>query len=248
MLMARGGRPEQIGERPMRLAARSVEPEQLDDESTDLATYHRCLSELSVVNRVTFTHYPTLRWLKRATRALPAGSTITILDVACGHGDLLRAIATWARRRGLKVRLSGIDINPRSTIAARQAQPRWMDIDYQTADVFSYAPATRPDFIVSSQFTHHLSDEEVVKFLKWLDENARYGWHISDLHRHSVPYYSFPALARVMGWHRIIREDGVISIARSFRRSDWQNYLARAGLRADISWHLFRFCVKRTNA
>ena len=232
----------------MTLALRSTEPEELDGESTDLATYQRCLGELAVVNRMTFTHYPTLRWLAHVTRALPAGSTVTVLDVACGHGDLLRAIATWAKRRGLKVRLSGIDVNPRSTAVAREATPGWMDIDYRPADVFCYAHAGRPDFIVSSQFTHHLTDEEVVEFLTWLDENCGCGWHIVDLHRHALPYYGFPALARMMRWHRIIREDGAISIARSFRRSDWQKYLDRAGLRADISWHLFRFSVSRTRS
>jgi SAM-dependent methyltransferase len=170
------------------------------------------------------------------------------LDVACGHGDLLRGIATWAQRRGLKVRLSGIDVNPRSTAVAREVMPRWMDIDYRTADVFSYALPGRPDFIVSSHFTHHLTDEDVVKFITWLDENSGYGWHLVDLHRHAQPYYGFPALARLMGWHRIVRDDGVISIARGFRRSDWQKYLDRAGLRADISWHLFRISVSRTQS
>ena len=227
----------------MRLSARSTQPEQLDDQSTDLATYHRCLGELAAVNRLTFTHYPTLRWLARATAARQAASTISVLDVACGHGDLLRAIATWAHRRGLKVRLSGIDVNPRSTAIAREATPRWMDIEYQTADVFSYSFDERPDFIVSSDFTHHLSDGDVVKFLAWLDENSGHGWHIVDLQRHALPYYSFPALARLMGWHRILREDGVISIARSFRRSDWRKYLDQAGVEAEISWHLFRLCV-----
>lgn len=229
----------------MRLSARSMQPEQLDDQSTDLATYYRCLGELAAVNRLTFTHHPTLRWLARAVGARPANSTVSVLDVACGHGDLLRAIAKWAHRRGLKVRLSGLDVNPRSTAIAREATPRWMYIDYQTADVFRYSLAERPDFIISSDFTHHLSDEDVVKFLTWLHENSGYGWHIVDLQRHALPYYSFPALARLMGWHRILREDGVISIARSFRRGDWRRYLDQAGMQADISWHLFRLCVSQ---
>ncbi|MEE2853422.1 MAG: methyltransferase domain-containing protein [Actinomycetota bacterium] len=219
----------------------------MDDQSTDLATYHRCLDELCVVNRLTLTHYPTLRWLARATEARSADATVSVLDVACGHGDLLRAIAAWAHQRGLKVRLSGIDVNPRSAVIARAATPEWMDIEYQTADVFRCALAERPDFIVTSDFTHHLSDEDVVKFLTWLNENSRYGWHIVDLQRHALPYYSFPALARLMGWHRILREDGVISIARSFRRSDWRRYLDQAGVHAEISWHLFRLCVGRTD-
>jgi hypothetical protein len=132
-------------------------------------------------------------------------------------------------------------------VIARAATPEWMDIEYQTADVFRYALSERPDFIVSSDFTHHLSDEDVVKFLTWLNENSRYGWHIVDLQRHALPYYGFPALARLMGWHRILREDGVISIARSFRRSDWRKYLDQAGVHAEISWHLFRLCVGQTD-
>ena len=64
----------------------------------------------------------------------------SVLDVGHGGGDLLRAIARWADQRGLKVKLSGIDENPRSAVAARSATPSWMGIDYQTADVLSCSP------------------------------------------------------------------------------------------------------------
>ncbi len=190
------------------------------------------------------THRAALRWLERATKELSPDATVSILDVACGHGDLLRAIAQWARNRGLKVRLSGIDLNPRSAATARAATPAWMGIDYRTADVFSYQPPGRPDFIVSSQFAHHLCDGDIVKFLRWLDENSRRGWHIADLHRHPLPYYTFPILCRAAGWHRIVREDGRISIARSFHRCEWRGYLHDAGVRANICWQIpFRFCI-----
>jgi hypothetical protein len=117
-------------------------------------------------------------------------------------------------------------------------------IDYQTGDVFSYTPTVRPDFIVSSQFTHHLNDRDVVRFLIWLEENSVYGWHIVDLQRHAVPYYGFQLLAGLMGWHRIVRSDGMISIARSFRRGEWQAYLNIAGVQAEVSSHIgFRLCV-----
>lgn len=230
----------------MDLSNRSALPEELDNDQVSAATYGRCAVELAAVNRLTVTHRPTLRWLTRATADLPSGSVLSVLDVACGNGDLLRAIARWAKRRGLKVYLSGVDLNPRSTAAALEATPGWMDIDYRTGDVFFYVPAGRPDFVVSSQFTHHLDDEEVVAFLGWVEEHSRRGWHIVDLHRHPVPYYAFPVLCRLMRWHRIIRDDGLISIARSFRRADWRRYLDEAGLQADIRWGpAFRFCVHR---
>ena len=230
----------------MDFAVRSTQPEELDDETTDPAIYQRCVTELAVINRVTLTHRPTLHWLAAATRALPVGATFSVLEVGYGGGDLSRAIARWADRRGLKAQISGVDLNPRSAVVARAATPPGMTIDYQTADVFGYTPAEPVDFIVSSHLTHHMSDREVVEFLIWLDANSVYGWHIADLHRHALPYRSFPVLCRLMGWHRIIRSDGMISIARSFRRREWQAYLDKAGVQAKISWHMaFRFCVSR---
>lgn len=229
----------------MDLSVRSTLPEVLDDEDVDIADYRRCLAELAVINRLTFTHRPTLRWLARATKALPAGETFSVLDVGYGDGDLLRAIARRADTPGPRARLSGIDLNPRSAAVARGATPADMTIDYRTGDVFSYTPDEPVDFIVSSQVTHHLSDEDVVEFLIWLETNSVYGWHIADLHRHPLAYYGFPVLAGLMRWHPIVRSDGMISVARSFRRRDWQAYLDKAGLKAEISWHAFRFCVRR---
>lgn len=229
----------------MDLSIRSTLPEVLDGESVALADYQRCLADLAVVNRVTLTHRPTLRWLAQATKALPAGAKFSVLDVGFGDGDLLREIARWADRRGLKAQLTGIDLNPRSATAARGATPPELDIEYRTGDVFSYRPDEPVDFIVSTQFAHHLSDNEIVEFLIWLDANSASGWHIADLHRHPFPYYGFPILARLMRWHRIIRSDGAISIARAFRRADWRAFLDKADLRAEISWYGFRFCVRR---
>ncbi len=224
------------------LSQRSTVEEELDHDGTDAATYRRVVAELAVVNRITLTHRPTLRWLAKASEGM---SEFSVLDVGHGHGDLLRAIARWADRRDLRVKLSGIDQNPRSAVAAGSATPCWMAIDYQTADVLSCTPSEPLDFIVSSQMTHHLSDHQVVEFLRWLEAHSRHGWHITDLHRHALPYYTFPILCRVMRWHRITRSDGVISVARGFRRRDWHTYLNKAGLQANVSWYAFRFCVKR---
>lgn len=226
------------------LSRRSTQPEEMDAETTDGATYARCLADLASVNRLTMTHRSTLKWLAKATADLPAGAAVSILDVACGHGDLLRAIGRWAARRGLRATLTGIDLNPRSAEVAAAASTPDLPIAYVTGDVFAYTPDPPPDLIVTSQFTHHLTDEQLVTFLGWLAATARRGWFIADLQRHAFAYYGFPLLARVAGWHRIVRQDGQISIARGFRRAEWQDYLARAGVAADIGWSLpFRYGV-----
>jgi len=230
----------------MDLSVRAELRELMDDADLDIATYNRCLADLAKVNKLTLTHRSTLRFLQKATFRLAPGAQISILDIAFGQGDLLRAISRWAAKRGLRVALSGIDLNPRSAAAARAATSSSEPIEFLTGDVFSYAPLQKPDFIVTSQFTHHLTDADIVRLLRWMDETAVLGWHIADLHRHQLPYYGFRLVCRLMGWHRIVRHDGTVSIARGFKKADWQNYLLQAGMRADVSWHpFFRYAVAR---
>lgn len=230
----------------MNFSIRSGLPELMD--APDLAddVYRRCLADLARVNRATLTHRATLHWLARATKNLPRGAQVSVLDIGYGQGDLLRAIARWAARRGLRVRLSGIDLNPRSALAARAATPAEQKIDYHTGNVFEFVPPEPVDFIVTSQFTHHLGQAEIILLLRWMEKHARRGWQIADLHRHWLAYYGFPLLARLMRWHGIVRHDGQISIARAFTRADWQGVLAQTGIDAGVAWKFpFRWHVSR---
>lgn len=229
----------------MDLSARATLDEEMDAPGLDEAVYRRCLRDLAALNRLTMTHRATLQWLERVTKGLPEGAGISVLDVAYGQGDLLRAIGHWAAKRGLQARLLGVDLNPRSRVAAMAATPADQKIAFCTGDVFDFVPGP-VDFIVTSQFTHHLTGPEIVRLLGWLEAHAGRGWHIADLQRHWFAYYGFPLLARVMGWHRIVRQDGRISIARGFARAEWLELLAQAGIVAQVGWRFpFRHSISR---
>jgi trans-aconitate methyltransferase len=222
----------------MSLSQRSTQSERMDTDCVDFEDYARCLRDLSRVNVVTLTHRPMLSWLaKRAT------GNFSVLDVACGHGDALRAI----RRRFPDAQLTGIDLNPWATRAAREATASGSRIVFINDDAFAYQPPQKFDFIITSQFAHHLTDQQVVTFLRWLQQNAARGWFISDIHRHVLAYYGFPILARLAFWHRFVREDGQISIARAFTPPEWHALLQDAGItdqQAFVAWHIpFRLCV-----
>lgn len=230
----------------MDFTRRSNATELMDTETVEAGDFERCLADLSVVNRLTLAKRPTLAWLDRAASQLPRGSKISILDVGFGHGDMLRAIWHWGGRRGLQVDLLGIDINPMSAYVAKRATPAHMKIDFRTGDVFALTADQRFDFIVCSLLAHHLSDAQIIAFLRWMEHQSDRGWFINDLHRHPVPYHAFRMLAALAGWHRFVRHDGPVSIARSFRRDDWCRSLAEAGIDADLSWSMpFRLCVGR---
>jgi 2-polyprenyl-3-methyl-5-hydroxy-6-metoxy-1,4-benzoquinol methylase len=222
----------------MSLAVRSATPERMDTDCRDYADYARCLRDLSRVNVVTLTHRPMLRWLSRQAAGRP---DFSLLDIACGHGDSLRRI----RRRFPHASLTGIDLNPWATRAATEATDPADGIKFVNDNAFTYVPDRPFDFIITSQFTHHLTDAEVVEFLRWLPVHAARGWFIGDVQRHAIAYYGFPILARIFLWHRFIREDGQISVARSFRKAEWLALLEQAGLSgASLTWQFpFRLCV-----
>ncbi len=229
----------------MDLSRRSSDTELMDTEATDAADFAACLRDLATVNVVTLAHRPTLAWLARVARSLPAGAALSVLDVGFGEGDLLRTIHRWGERRGLRLRLSGVDLNPLSTAAAIAATPAAMAVRFVTGDVFAYRPDPPPDVVVSSLFTHHLPNPAVVEFLRWMDRVAVRGWFVNDLHRSAVSYHGFRLLSRAAGWHRFVQHDGRVSIARSFRRAEWQRLIEVARVRAEVRWRLpFRYCVE----
>lgn len=204
---------------------RSRQEEQMDAADLDEATYAAVLRDLERVNRWTFTARPTLAFL---SRALGDAGSFSLLDVGFGYGDALRRVAHWAARRGIEAKLVGIDLNPASEGLARAKTPEDMAIDYRTGD-YAEQPEVF-DFIVSSQVAHHMSDEQLGRFLQHMETAARRGWLICDLRRHVFAYHGYPLLARLMGVHRIVREDGQLSIARSFRPAEWSAVLSGAGL------------------
>jgi 2-polyprenyl-3-methyl-5-hydroxy-6-metoxy-1,4-benzoquinol methylase len=234
----------------MDFSRRILVEERMDAEITDYAEYARCLRDLSRVNVVTLTHRTTLSWLAERTRELKPRDTFSLLDVAFGRGDGLRAVARWAEKRGFTARLAGVDLNPQAARAAREATPPELAIEYHTGDLFDFAPAEPFDYVVSSEFAHHLTDDGVVAFVRWMERTARKGWFVCDLHRHQFAYYGFPLLARAMFWHPVVRGDGQISIGRSFRAAEWRALLERAGVpEAHVGWRFpFRYCVARNKA
>lgn len=229
----------------MSLAIRSRQVEQMDADDLDTDTYAAILRDLSRVNDVTMARRPTLRFLQQA---IGSAKSIRLLDVGFGQGDMLRAIARWALKRGIIVDLVGVDLNPRSARAAAAATPADLPIIYRTGDYADLA-GQQFDIITSSLVAHHMTDRELVAFLRFMEAEARLGWMVNDIHRLRLAYIGYPLLARVMGWHRIVRQDGTLSIARGFRAAEWAPYLEEAGIQPGMAKIVrrfpFRLCVER---
>jgi len=229
------------------LHQRSHEPEWMDGQDVSQAEYAACIKDLAHVNTLTLARRPTLAFIDRALRATPDTHDLTIVDVGYGAGDMLRALARLIARRGRQARLIGFDINPRSEPAARSLTPATDNIDFRTGDAFAMAESEQIDIVISSLVTHHMTNDEIVRFLKWMEQRASIGWFVNDLHRNWLPYHGFRLLAGILHWHPFVRHDGPLSIARAFRRDDWSKLLSAATLgdTAEVQgWIPFRYCVE----
>jgi SAM-dependent methyltransferase len=230
---------------------RSSTPELMDIEATGFEEFRDCLVDLERVNLWTMTYRPMMAfmdWLL-ASGVLPKDRPLVIVDVGSGYGGMLRKIDDWAAKHGIAVDLTGVDLNPWSAAASAAATVPDRPIRWVTANLFDYRPPGGIDLIVSSQFTHHLDDESLVRFLAWMEDTAKIGWFVGDLQRHKLPYHFFRIWSRLARWHRFVQNDGPISISRAFVIADWRRLLMRAGISADAAeiqrWMPFRLCVAR---
>ena len=231
----------------MTLAVRAQAEELMDADDLPADVYAAVVADLARVNVLTMAARPTLAFLARAARG---ADRLRILDVGFGDGDMLRRIARWAAKRRLPVELVGVDLNPRSEAAARAHTPpelpiRWITGDY--ADLAGGGAGGGWDVILSSLVAHHMTHDQLVAFLRFMEAEAARGWLVNDLHRHRFAYAGYPLLARLAGWHPIVRHDGTLSIARSYRPREWPPMLAEAGIAHARVFRAFpfRLCVAR---
>lgn len=223
---------------------------ELMDQPCTYEELRDCLHDIARVNRLTFAYRPTLSWMEElmATQPNPA-RPLRIVDVGCGYGDTLRQIEAWAAKRAIPVALTGIDLNPDAIRAAKEATSPAQHIEWRVGDALSDAATGEIDVVVCSLLTHHLTGPQVVQFLRWMERTARCGWFINDLHRQRLPYQLFRLLARFTNWHPFVKNDGPVSIRRSFVLEDWQSLCAAAGLAAQSvsirEYRPARLCVGR---
>lgn len=213
-----------------RFRKRSNDLEHLDIGDYTPEEYEGCIIELQRVNQ----------WLGDARalrRSLLADierqelRSFSVLDVAAGSGELLRVAAAWSRRNQLKGSFTALELNARSAKAVLEQSKNWAEITSIRGDALRLPFADGSfDFSICSLFTHHLDDAEVVLALREFNRVARRRVFIIDLHRHPIAYYFYRTVGRLFLHNRLIREDGALSILRSFKPEELASLASHAGL------------------
>ncbi|GAC1405587.1 MAG: hypothetical protein NVSMB56_19840 [Pyrinomonadaceae bacterium] len=212
-------------------AQRSYELEHLDKGDYTSEEYEGCLIELRRINR----WLGDARALRKSLIAEVSRNELkdfSVLDVGAGSGELLRVVASEARAIKKRAKLVGLELNVRSAQSIAEESREFNEINAVRGDAFSLPFADETfEYVMCSLFTHHFRDEEVVKLLREFARVARRKIFVIDLHRHALAYFLYTTLGRIILHNRLTREDGALSIMRSFRPDELRALAARAGLR-----------------
>jgi ubiquinone/menaquinone biosynthesis C-methylase UbiE len=213
-----------------RFRQRSYELEHLDKGDYTAEEYEKCLVELRRVNHL----LGDTRVLRRSLLAeikREGLKSFSVLDVGAGSGELLREAARCAAIDGRACLLVGLEINARSARAILEESRAHPEITALRGDALHLPFADECfDYAICSLFTHHFKDEQVVMILRELSRVSRRGIFVIDLHRHPLAYYLYITVGRLFFYNRLIRDDGALSIRRSFRPVELSRLAAQAHL------------------
>ena len=209
---------------------RSLELEHLDKGDYTTEEYEGCIVELQRVNRwlgdIRALRHSLLRTIEKLNL-----TNFSLIDVGAGSGELLQAVAEWARERGSQTMLTGVELNARSARSIAERRSAFPEINAVRGDAFRLPFADNQfDFAMCSLFTHHFRNEDVVTILRELRRVSSRGIFVIDLHRHPVAYFFYTTIGRLFLHNRLIREDGALSIRRSFKPEELLSLARRAGL------------------
>ncbi len=210
---------------------RSYELEHLDKGDYTAEEYEGCLVELRKINE----------WLGDAgalkktllAEIERAGlKSFSVLDVGAGSGELLRVVAEWARGTKRRAELVGLELNARSARAILEESREFSGISSVRGDALRLPfEDNQFDYSICSLFTHHFKDEQVVEILREMSRVSRRRIFVIDLHRHPIAYLLYTTVGHLFLHNRLIREDGALSILRSFRPRELMELGRRAGLK-----------------
>lgn len=225
----------------MKLSNRSDEKEWMDLGPSYYSEedYRMCHIQLDQIGRYLGGNQATFWAFKQLQRAPES-----ILDVGCGGG--LFAIAMSKKFPQAKV--VGVDISEEAISFAKEQQAALrlpnLSFTVPTTTRLNYAPQSF-DVVTATLVCHHLTDDELVLFLKDTYQIAMKAVILNDLHRHPLTTMSYALATPFL--NRMVVHDGFISIRRGFKYPEWVALLEAAGIPPEqysISWHwAFRWIV-----
>jgi SAM-dependent methyltransferase len=213
------------------LSITPVGAELLDDPDASPAAVAESLRNIARANRW-FGGAAAVRFgLERTLGGVEAGSSLSLLDLGTGFGDLPRVAVRWGRTRGIRICPVGLELNRVAATLARSG-------GLPTAVACAGAPPMRDksvDVVLVSQLAHHLTPDSVVHLLRTCDRLARHAVIVADLRRYPLAPPAFWCGAKLLAFDPITVADGMTSLRRAFSLRELSRLMTEAGIHGRVA-------------
>lgn len=223
---------------------RSEQTERMDDLAIGGRELAEALVQLRWINRALGAAWPTLEGVVGFWRQAGRPTSLTLVDVGAGSGDLNRLLLRWADWQGVSLQITLVDHHPETCTHAAELHKHEPRVAVEQGDLFQLAPGCA-DLVTASLLLHHVATADLPDALLAMRQAARLGVVINDLHRHPAAEWLIGAATRLLSRNAMIRSDAPLSVRRGFRRSEWDLLRLHPGLEG-LRYHwrpFFRYLV-----
>jgi len=223
---------------------RSHQAEIMDNLDFQGEEMKNLLSDLKYVNKWLGGNKVTLDGIEKLLLGNSKKESITILDIGCGDGEMLRNCVKYAENNNLKLKCIGVDFNKNILEYAENQSRDFPNIKFQKVDVFlDEELIPNCDIAICTLFLHHFNDERISELLYTLLKKSNNGLVINDLQRSRMAFNLFKILSNLFLKTKTAKYDGLVSIARGFKKSELEHISKKIpNQKSEIHWRwAFRY-------
>ena len=209
-------------------------PRNLRDELLDLdeASYEEVrdsLNDVATVNRYLSGYRVLLHHAGKFLKEHQLDRPFTVLDAATGSADQPVALVRLARRLGISIQITAIDINSKMLKMAKDEICEYPEIRLVQCDLLALPfKDERFDLAVNNLSLHHFTWDNAVAILKSIYKSARLGFLVNDLHRSRIAHAVIFLLTRIFTRNRLTRYDAPVSVMNAFTPSEFRELAIQA--------------------
>jgi 2-polyprenyl-3-methyl-5-hydroxy-6-metoxy-1,4-benzoquinol methylase len=217
---------------------RTQETEIMDDFLLQGEELRDALNKIAGINQLLGGNKLTLNGVKKLLNNTNASQTITIADIGCGNGDMLRMLANYGKNQKINFKLIGVDANAFTINYAKELTCNYSNIEYVCIDIFSENfTFLKYDIILCTLTLHHFTNNQILNIITIFINNATIGIVINDLHRSKLAYRLFKVICTLFSLNKMSREDGLVSILRGFKKQELEDFSKKLNLKNyTINW------------
>jgi 2-polyprenyl-3-methyl-5-hydroxy-6-metoxy-1,4-benzoquinol methylase len=210
----------------------------MDDFTLEGEVLREALDKIAKINQFLGGNSLTLNGLKELILTVPKSKVITIVDIGCGNGDMLRVLSNYGKENNYSFNLIGIDANAFTVNHAKKLSESYSNITFKCDDIFEYDfSQLKCDILLCTLTLHHFKNEEIESLLTTFYANSKLGIVINDLHRSWLAYRLFQIICFLFQLNSMSREDGLTSILRGFKKEELETFSKKLGFQKyTIQW------------